>query len=55
MLKYFYCLLFNIHTHMKQHIDAFHAKHNVRPYTFLLLGLFAVTNNALAAASLIQF
>ncbi len=35
---------------MTQHIQAFHAKHNVRPYTVLLLGLLAVTNNALAAA-----
>ncbi|MDD2693583.1 MAG: hypothetical protein PHY14_01495 [Candidatus Gracilibacteria bacterium] len=40
---------------MKQHIEQFHAKHNVRPYTLILLGLLAVTNNALAAASLIQF
>lgn len=38
---------------MTQHIQAFHAKHNVRPYTVLLLGLLAVTNNALAAASML--
>ena len=40
---------------MKQHIQAFHATHNVRPYTVLLLGLLAVTNNALAASSVLPF
>jgi hypothetical protein len=40
---------------MKQHIEAFHAKHNVRPYTVLLLSLFALTTNAVSAAALIQF
>lgn len=40
---------------MKQHIAAFQAKHNIRPYTALLLGLLAVTTNAVSAASLVQF
>ena len=40
---------------MKSHIQAFHAKHNVRPYTALLLGLLAVTTNAVSAASMVQF
>lgn len=40
---------------MKQQIQAFHAKHNIRPYTVLLLALLAVTNNALAAAAVAPF
>lgn len=40
---------------MQKHIAEFYQKHNVRPYTLVLLGLFAVTNNALAAAQLVQF
>lgn len=54
MIIYIY-IIFLTHTHMQSHIAEFHAKHNVRPYTLLLLGLFAVTNNALAAAQLVQF
>ncbi|GAB0174305.1 MAG: hypothetical protein HHAS10_01840 [Candidatus Altimarinota bacterium] len=40
---------------MQKHFAEFEAKHNIRPYTLVLLGLFAVTNNALAAAQLVQF
>ena len=40
---------------MKQHIAAFQAKHNVRPYTVILLSLLAMTTNAVSAASLVQF
>lgn len=49
---YFYILT---HTNMKQHIEAFHAKHNVRPYTVLLLTLLATTVNSVSAAGLINF
>lgn len=36
---------------MMKQIAQFQKKYNVRSYTFLLLGLLAVTNNALAAAA----
>ncbi len=37
---------------MKEQIAQFQQKHNVRPYTMILLVLLAVSNNALAAADL---
>jgi len=54
MVLYIYIISLT-HTHMQKHFVQFHEKHNIRPYTMLLLGLFAVTNNALAAAQLVQF
>lgn len=38
---------------MKEQIAQFHQKHGVRPYTLLLLGLFAVSNNVLAASEFV--
>ncbi len=32
-----FVLTYLSYTNMKSHIQAFHAKHNVRPYTVLLL------------------
>ncbi len=40
---------------MIKQITQFQKKYNVRPYTVLLLGLLAVTNNALAFAAVAPF